>query len=189
MVIKSRKGNYELVTVFKDAFNLEKFEEAYIEECFDKYPFIVGDLSDNILRLKGFSLEPKRPNYYKNIDNYLAKSCAFEAPYYILRRIKNPNELESLKDKEPQIIALPKRESITKENFDKDSLVLEQSEKNKPNIVLDLNRINEVPLGKLPADLKMTEDREENNVTTVVASEGFVPIKRERRNNRKKDHR
>lgn len=59
MVFKSKKGYYEIITNFKNAFNLANFEEAYIEECFDKYPYVVGDLSDNILRLKGFSTDAK----------------------------------------------------------------------------------------------------------------------------------
>lgn len=190
MVIKSKKGNYELVTVFKDAFNLEKFEEAYIEELFDKYPYIVGDISDDILRLKGFSLDPKKPNYYKNINQYIAKSCNYECPYYVLRRIKDLHELESLKDKTPDIKQQEEHFTLEKENFDKESLVLESTPKSKPHIVIDINRINEVPIGKLPQDLKI-EDEKEENVTSIVSSEGFVPVKREynRKNNRKKDRR
>lgn len=191
MVIKSRKGTYELVAVFKDAFNLEKFEECYIEECLDKYPYIVGDLSDGLLRLKGFSLDGKKDNYYKNMRSYIEKSCVFEAPYYILRRIKNLKEVESLESKEPNVVPVPQHLVLNKENFDKENLVLESSSKNKPNIILDLNRINEVPLGQLPDDLK--DDKEQaDDVTTVVASDGFVPVKREfnnRKKNRKRENR
>ncbi len=189
MTIKSRKGLYEIVAVFKDAFNLEKFEECYIEECLDKYPYIVGDLSDGLLRLKGFSFDARKENYYKNIPAYLEKSCVFEAPYYILRRLKDETEYEKLKDKPINIIPIPNHLVIDKENFDKESLNLESSKKNKPNIILDINRINEVPLGKLPLDLKENDEVLDNNVTTVVASEGFVPVKREfnnRKNYRKK---
>ncbi len=188
MVIKSRKGIYELVSVFKDAFNLEKFEEAYIEECFDKYPYIVGDLSDGLLRLKGFTTDSKKENYYKDIPSYIEKSCVFEAPYYVLRRTKNANEIDSLKDKEVNNIPTPKHLVIEKENYDKENLILENSNKNKPKIVLDMNRINEVPLGKLPSELAVNED-EKDDVTTVVASEGFVPPKRDFNNNRKKNRR
>ncbi len=185
MIIKSKKGNYELLTIFKNSFDLEKFEEAYIEECFDKYPYIVGDISDGILRLKGFSVDSKKSNYYKNIDTYISKSCAFEAPYYILRRIKNPVELETLKDKEPNVIAIPNRETLEKENFDKDSLILESSIKNKPNIVLNIERINNISIGQLPQELRNSDDKEEN-ITTVVSSDGFVPIKREHHHTHKK---
>ena len=163
MTIKSRKGLYEIVAVFKDAFNLEKFEECYIEECLDKYPYIVGDLSDGLLRLKGFSFDARKENYYKNIPAYLEKSCVFEAPYYILRRLKDESEYEKLKDKPINIIPIPNHLVIDKENFDKENLNLES--------------------------LKENDEVVDNNVTTVVASEGFVPVKREfnnRKNYRKK---
>lgn len=189
MVVISKKGNYELMAVFKDAFNQELFEEAYIEELFDKYPYIVGDLSDGLLRLKGFSLDPKKPNYFKNIKLYIEKSCAFECPYYILRRIKDKNEITSLKETKPNVVSTPSHLTIEKENFDKETLVLETSKKNRPNIVLDLNRINNVPIGKLPQDLK-TEEEKEDNTTSVVASDGFVPVKRDfNSRNRKRDRR
>lgn len=86
---------------------------------------------------------------------------------------------------------MPQHLVLNKENFDKENLVLESSSKNKPNIILDLNRINEVPLGQLPDDLK--DDKEQaDDVTTVVASDGFVPVKREfnnRKKNRKRENR
>jgi len=54
MLIKSSKGLYKVEKNYREAFNLEMFQDKYIEECFDKYQYIVGDFSSNILRLKGF---------------------------------------------------------------------------------------------------------------------------------------
>ena len=45
MIIDCKKGKYIVETNFRDAFRLDVFEEKYIEECFDKYIYIVGDIS------------------------------------------------------------------------------------------------------------------------------------------------
>lgn len=191
MVFKSKKGYYQLLVDFKVAFNLEKFEEYYIEECLDKYQFIVGDLSDGALRLKGFNGDLKDSSYPRSIDKYLDISCVFEAPYYILKRITSDKEYLELEEAKVKAIETPKVKHLTleKENFDKEGLILEFSSKNKPNIILDLARINRVPIGSLPNDLKDEKDSEEKTVTTVVSSSAeFVPKERPKNfdNNRKK---
>ena len=76
MVIDCKKGKYIVDTNFRDAFRLDVFEEKYIEECFDKYIYIVGDISSGILRLKGFDTNPKSKNYFGLIKDYLESSCA-----------------------------------------------------------------------------------------------------------------
>ena len=188
MVFKSQKGYYQLIANFKKAFDIEIFEQAYVEECFDRYPYIVGDLSDGKLRLKGFTTDDKDKNNYKNINNYIENSCVFEAPYYILKRISSDKEYENIKakDQNKQDIDAPKHLVINKENFDKESLILETSNKNKPRINLDLERINKVKIGTLPPELKEDNDDNKEKVTTVVASEGFIPVQRQPRyqNNR-----
>ena len=87
MVIKTEKGMYKVEKNYRDAFQLEAFVDKYIEECFDKYPYIVGDISAGILRSKGFDADPKSDNYYGYIDDYLELSCAFGCPFYVLKRI------------------------------------------------------------------------------------------------------
>ncbi len=191
MVFKSKKGYYEIITNFKNAFNLANFEEAYIEECFDKYPYVVGDLSDNILRLKGFSTDAKNSNFYKNIDTYIEESCAFEAPYYVLRRITSDDEYKRIEAKNKPVNEGKEivHKTLEKENFDKESLVLESTPKAKPRIVLDSNKFNKVPIGVLPADLKEGTEVEEKTVTVITASEGFVPKPKNNNfnNNRKRN--
>ena len=180
MVFKCKKGYYELIKNFKDAFNLATFEEDYIEECYDKYPYIVGDLSDGLLRIKGFSTDSKSPNFFKNIDKYITESCAFEAPYFVLKRIHNDEEYNKLEAKNTPVDLGPEINHlvIQKENFDKESLVLESHPAKKPNIILDMNRINSIPKGTLPSDLRDNDDNEEKTTTTVSSSDGFVPVKR-----------
>ncbi len=85
MIVETTKGKYELLKNVKDAFVKSAFEERYIEECFDKYDYLVGDVSAGILRIKGFSSSDQS---YKMIPDYLNESCAYNCAFYILHRIK-----------------------------------------------------------------------------------------------------
>jgi len=61
---------------------LDDFNKRYID-ILNIYPYIVGDYSANILRMKGFT----KDNYIR-IPDYLVESCAPNCAYFIL---KNPN--------------------------------------------------------------------------------------------------
>lgn len=87
MIVETNKGTYEVIKNIKEAFDVKAFEDRYIEECFDKYEYLVGDVSSGILRIKGFSLNDKENNV-KTIPDYLNESCAYGCPYYILERKK-----------------------------------------------------------------------------------------------------
>ena len=87
MVVETKFGTYEIIKNVKDAFDIAKFEERYIEECFDRFEVLVGDVSSGILRIKGFSANDKE-NDVRFIPDYLSESCAFGCPYYILQRLK-----------------------------------------------------------------------------------------------------
>lgn len=191
--IKCVKGNFILTRNYRDAFNLEKFSEKYLEEYFDKYLYIVGDISSGILRLKGFDDNPKSQNYCGNIDNYLDTSCAFGCPFFVLKRVKSEEDFQKYeknhheRDEESKYKINP----IEKENFDKESLILETSKKNKPNIIIDADRINTLPIGSLPADLVEkdgnsdynksvnTKPVEEATQTYVSSSPDFDPSKKQ----------
>lgn len=194
---------FELKKNYREAFNLEAFQDKYLEEYFDKDMYIVGDISSEILRLKGFNTDPKSENYFGFIEDYLEISCAFGCPYYILRRIKNESEYDKLEKENAPVDTEDDRITIhpmVKENFDKESLVLKPSQKGKPNIVIDPRKINAIPKGELPLDLKDDPDAaprkkdskeaEEKPVVTqtfVSASEGFDPSKmKDRRKNQDK---
>ena len=167
MVIKTSKGMYRILRNFRDAFDKEMFENKYLEEYFDKYPYIVGDYSSGILRLKGFDDNKASNNYYQNIDKYLDDSCAFGAPFYVLTRIHSEaeyNELyEKTKNEKNSDENRCKITPIEKENYDKDSLVLKECRKSKPNINIDSQKINQMPSGSLPEDLKEIAAMENNN--------------------------
>ena len=86
MIIETEHGEFTLIKNYKDAFDIVKFNEKYINELFDQYPYIVGDVSSTILRLKGFLEEDKGPQSYKKIPDYLNESCNMNTAYFILRR-------------------------------------------------------------------------------------------------------
>lgn len=193
MVIKTKSGMYHIQRNYRDAFVEEAFVEKYIEECMDKYAYIVGDISSGILRLKGFDTDPKSKNYFGFIDDYLEISCAFGCPYYVLKRINSQEEFEKLEQSkhnstEEKIVIKP----LKKENFDKDTLVLKSTPKEKPNIIIDMNKVNAIPKGDLSPDLmefvkqdKMTSQAGKQTVqakpeemqTYVSASPDFDPTK------------
>ena len=207
MVFKCAKGMFELKRNYREAFNLEAFQSKYLEEYFDKDMYIVGDISSEILRLKGFNTDPKSENYFGFIEDYLEISCAFGCPFFVLRRVKTEEEYHKLEKENAPIDTEDDRITIhpmQKENFDKESLVLKTSQKGKPNIVIDSRKINAIPKGELPEDLKDDTDssstskkkdnkeQEEKPVVTqtfVSASEGFDPskMKDRRKNNDFKD--
>lgn len=199
MLIDSRKGRFKVVKNYRDAFKLEIFEEKYIEECFDKYIYVVGDISSGILRLKGFDANPKSKNYFGFIDDYLDLSCAMGCPHYVLKRIQSDNEYQHELEHPTEVVSEGMDiHPLVKESFDKDALVLESSVKSRPNIVIDSAKLNQIPKGELPEELKDSVSQEQNNQkqekeepsqSYVSSSPGFVPNQNRnnfRRNNKKK---
>lgn len=200
MIVKTKKGTFQLDKNFRDAFNVEAFEEKYIEECMDKFAFVVGDISSNILRLKGFDLDPKSKNYYGFIEDYLEVSCPIGCPYFVLRRVNGDTTKE-----EPLYMDLPdvRITPLVKENFDKESLVLKSCPKVKPHIVIDMERVNAIPKGTLSDDLVeyIKQDKQNSNsknqnqsvsksaqTTYVSASPDFDPNKVQNFNKHKNNH-
>ncbi|MBN2876710.1 MAG: DUF1027 domain-containing protein [Bacilli bacterium] len=85
-MIETIHGNFKLVKNFRDAFVLDDFNKKYID-IFNIYPYIVGDYSAGILRMKGFTKDT-----YHFIPDYIVESCAPNCAYFILENPKfNPN--------------------------------------------------------------------------------------------------
>ncbi|MDE6013728.1 MAG: YutD family protein [Anaeroplasmataceae bacterium] len=200
MLIDSRKGRFKVVRNYRDAFKLEIFEERYIEECFDKYIYIVGDISSGILRLKGFDVNPKSKNYFGFIEDYLDLSCAMGCPHFVLKRIQSDNEYQRELQSPTEVISEGLEiHSVGKESFDKDNLVLQSTAKEDPNIVIDADKINRIPKGALPQELKdsisqdqpsLVSENVEPSQSYVSSSPGFVPNQNRnnfRKNNKKKN--
>lgn len=88
MIIETEHGTFELIKNFREGFELSSFNEKYVDVAFDRYTYLVGDLSGGILRIKGFNSDPKSPRGFKAIPDYLTESCNYNTAHYVLRRIK-----------------------------------------------------------------------------------------------------
>ena len=80
-MIETDHGNFEIVKDYKEALEIKTFNDRYVS-FLDKYTYIVGDYSADMLRFKGFTNEN-----YKTIADYLMESATPNAPYYVLKRI------------------------------------------------------------------------------------------------------
>ena len=89
MIVETKFGKFEILKNERDAFVLDVFEKKYLPEYFDKYVYLVGDLADDILRLKGFALDSKSVNYFHYIPEYITESCAYNCKYYVLKRVRD----------------------------------------------------------------------------------------------------
>ena len=92
MIIETEFGNFELIKNYRDAFDIQKFVEKYVDVAFDRYTFIVGDIASDLLRLKGFSQDPKGANGYKKIPDYINESCNHNCPFFVLKRLRKDNK-------------------------------------------------------------------------------------------------
>ncbi len=95
-IIESTVGMYELVDNFKDAFDIAVFQERYLDEIYDKYDYIVGDVSSNVLRLKGFYADLSKQQNVKEIPIHLNESCNYHSGYYILKRLSEPKKTKKI---------------------------------------------------------------------------------------------
>ncbi|MCR5350357.1 MAG: DUF1027 domain-containing protein [Acholeplasmatales bacterium] len=197
MLVKCSKGMFILKNNFRDAFNEEAFIEAYLEECFDDCTYIIGDIAAGLLRLKGFNNNPNSDNFYGNMTEYLTHSCVIGSPYYVLQRIKSEDEYNKLSKNEKAsetdttgFVITP----LVKENYDKETLELKSTPKVEPHIDINMKKINSLPQGKMPDDLKddvnnykepikkdtnvkKETEQPENTQTYVSSSNGFDPSK------------
>lgn len=135
MRIETVYGNFLLLKNYKDAFDKNTFELRYIN-TFDKYDFIVGDVSSGMLRLKGFLKSGK--NSFIKIPDYLDQFCNYNTPYFILEKIDNNIDEKKEKEKEEilaQIFSKYQKyiEEIEKEELEKEAKRLEKLAKNKQN--------------------------------------------------------
>lgn len=86
--IETKVGMYELINNHREAFDIVKFQDRYVDEIYDKYDFIVGDISSEMLRLKGFYGDLNKNPNVKEIKTYLNEICNYNTAYFILKRIE-----------------------------------------------------------------------------------------------------
>lgn len=87
MIVETEHGNFQILKNYREAFDLNLFNEKYVDVAFDRYIYLVGDISAGLLRIKGFNSDPKSPRGYKAIPDYLNESCNVNTAYFILKRI------------------------------------------------------------------------------------------------------
>lgn len=97
--IKLSKIDYKLIENYKDAFDLELMEKRYSNYLL-KYDYIVGDMSYQKLRLRGFFDNHRKgvPIDMKisNLEDYLVEYCSFGGAYFVLERVvKKESDPES----------------------------------------------------------------------------------------------
>ena len=80
-MIETDHGKFELIKDYKEALEIKVFNDRYVSYL-NKYKYIVGDYSADMLRLKGFS-----DKTFETIPDYLMESCTPNAPYFILKRV------------------------------------------------------------------------------------------------------
>ena len=89
--IKINEKEYEVITNYRDALDVEVLEEK-LTDYFDDFTYVVGDWAYNKLRLKGFyDKSDKRCTKYNNIemlDDYIKNKCAYGCKYFELKKIK-----------------------------------------------------------------------------------------------------
>lgn len=81
-MIETEHGKFEVLKDYKEALEIKVFTDRYVS-FLDKYIYIVGDYSADMLRLKGFT-----KSNYQTIADYLMESCTPNAPYFVLKRLK-----------------------------------------------------------------------------------------------------
>lgn len=90
MIIRVNEHYFKIIENYNDAFNQEMFEHRY-SEILDRYPYIVGDIGFEQLRLKGFFDDKKKgadiSRRFSAIQDYLLEYCNFGCAYFILKRL------------------------------------------------------------------------------------------------------
>ncbi len=81
-MIETEHGNFDIIKDYKEALEIKEFNERYVPYL-NKYNYIVGDYSADMLRFKGFT-----EKNYETIPDYLMESCTPNAPYFVLKRVK-----------------------------------------------------------------------------------------------------
>ena len=104
MIIQTGQHYFEVIENYREAFNQEMFDHRY-SEILDRYPYIVGDIGFEQLRLRGFFEDNKKGSEvnkrFSTIQDYLLEYCNFGCAYFVLRRL---NEQEVVKHFDAEVV-------------------------------------------------------------------------------------
>lgn len=141
MIIQTGQHYFEVIENYREAFNQEMFDHRY-SEILDRYPYIVGDIGFEQLRLRGFFEDNKKGSEvnkrFSTIQDYLLEYCNFGCAYFVLRRL-NEQEIvqhfgadvvieavESQEDDERTEIELTQQEEQTQVDVEEEEQKTEQ---------------------------------------------------------------
>lgn len=129
-LLKSDACQFTVLENHKDALDATRFGQRF-SEIMLKYDYIVGDWSNDQLRLKGF-YEDERPNTRKTdcisrLSEYLREYCAFGCAYFILKN-EEPQLIVFEEETEPR---RKRRRSNSRRNASQESRERNASQKNK----------------------------------------------------------
>ena len=92
-MVETQVGTFEIISDPMNCFVISDFEKRFVDYL-NKYEYIVGDYSNELLRLKGFDKKDA-----KFIPDYVNEYCALDQQYFVLR---NPNFDPNYKDEEEE---------------------------------------------------------------------------------------
>ncbi|MGT2845746.1 YutD family protein [Streptococcus massiliensis] len=104
-LVESEHLQFEILDNFKDAFDTTAFTQRF-SEVLTKFDYIVGDWSNEQLRLRGFYKDSRAVDEdlkISRLEDYLLEYCSFGCAYFVL---ENPNPHRASFDKKSK----PKKE-------------------------------------------------------------------------------
>ena len=105
---------YEIVENYRDAFKEEEMDKRF-SSLLEKYDYIVGDVSDEKARLKGFYRNSynKAPEELRigQLQDYLLEYCNFGCAYYVLRRSDGKKGILTVNPKQKSRKNVPRNDS------------------------------------------------------------------------------
>ena len=140
MIIQTGQHYFEVIENYREAFNQKMFDHRY-SEILDRYPYIVGDIGFEQLRLRGFFEDNKKGSEvnkrFSTIQDYLLEYCNFGCAYFVLRRLNEKEvvqhfgadvvieAVESQRDDEGSEIELTQQEEQSQVDIDEEDLKTE----------------------------------------------------------------
>jgi uncharacterized protein YutD len=84
--------NYEIIHNTRSAFNEEQVKERF-SEVLSRYDYIVGDISHEQLRLRGFFEDNNSKATYdtkiSTLNEYLLEYCNFGCAYFVIKKVNS----------------------------------------------------------------------------------------------------
>lgn len=96
-------AKYKIIENNRESIDLEALENRYTS-FFEKFHYIVGDLSKDQLRLKGFYKDDQKnvPIDLKinTVEDYLAEYCSYGCSYFIIERLDDIKNFQPYNDQD-----------------------------------------------------------------------------------------